>query len=137
MAVTFEQILKMALALDNVVETTSYGTPAFKVDGKLFARLHQDRETFILRMNFDQREDMIAMDPDTFFITDHYKNYEWVLVRMSQVSPSAMRQLLEISHQSRSIRKSKLGTRKNSSPIDHRNATRQKVENDDTPSRNR
>jgi hypothetical protein len=108
MAVTFEQIRKMALALDSVVETTSYGTPAFKVKGKLFARLHQDRETFILRMNFDQRDDMIAMDPDTFFITDHYKNYEWVLVRMERVSPSAMRQLLEIAQQSRSIQKGKL-----------------------------
>ena len=113
MAVTFEQIRKIAVALDSVVETTSYGTPAFKVNGKLFARLHQDRETIILRMNLDQREDMIAMDPETFFITDHYKNYEWVLVRMAQVSPSTMRKLLEISHQSRSIRKSKLGTRKN------------------------
>ncbi|MBC7998956.1 MAG: hypothetical protein IAF58_13485, partial [Leptolyngbya sp.] len=97
----------------------------------------QDREAFILRMNFDQPEDMIAMDPDIFFIIDHYKNYEWVLVRMAQISPSAMRELLEISHQSRSIRKSKLGTRKSNPHTDHKSAKEQKVENDDTPSRNR
>ena len=40
MAVTFEQIHKMAWTLDSVVETTSYGTPAFKVNVKLFTRLH-------------------------------------------------------------------------------------------------
>jgi len=77
-----------------------------------------------------QREDMIALDPGTFFITDRYKNYEWVLVRMAQVTPSAMRRLLEISHESRSIRKSKLGTRKNNPRINHN-------ESDDKPSRNK
>jgi hypothetical protein len=112
MAVSFEKIRKSALALDGVVETSSYGTPAFKVNGKLFARLHQDGKTFIVHMNFDQREDLIAMDPDTFFITEHYKNYEWVLVNMATVSATAMTRLLANSHQARSVKKNKLTARK-------------------------
>ena len=42
MAVTFETVRQMALSLDNVEEGTSYGTPAFKVGGVLFARLRED-----------------------------------------------------------------------------------------------
>ena len=40
--VTFEQVRKIALALQNVEEGTSYGTAAFKTGGKLLARLKED-----------------------------------------------------------------------------------------------
>ena len=39
---TFDDVRKIALALDHVEESTSYGTPAFKVRGKLVARLRED-----------------------------------------------------------------------------------------------
>ncbi len=97
MSVSFEMVREMALALDDVVESTSYGTPAFKVKGKLFVRLHQDLESLVIRMDMDQREDFIALDPETFYITDHYKDYEWLLVRMSKVKPSTLRELLNIA----------------------------------------
>ena len=42
---TFESVRLIALALPKVEEATSYGTPAFKVAGKLFVRLHQDGES--------------------------------------------------------------------------------------------
>jgi hypothetical protein len=32
--------------------------------------------------------------PDKFYITDHYLNYPWVLVRMSSVTPDELRDLL-------------------------------------------
>ena len=38
----FEAVRRIAVALDKVEEGTSYGTPAFKVGGKLFVRMHQD-----------------------------------------------------------------------------------------------
>jgi hypothetical protein len=98
MSVSFEKIREMALALDNVEESTSYGTPAFKVKGKLFVRLHQDGESLVIRMGFDQREDFIALDPETFYITDHYKDHEWLLVRMAKVKATALRELLSIAH---------------------------------------
>ncbi len=97
MPVDIKMVRKIALSLDNAEEATSYGTVAFKVNGKLFARLHQDGESLIVRMDFDQREDFIASDPDTFFITDHYKNYEWLLIRMAKVDVDTLSRLLKIS----------------------------------------
>jgi len=93
-SVTFETVREIALALENVEEGVSYGTPAFKVNGELFARQHQDGESLVLRMDFEQREALMAEDPSTYYITDHYLNYEWILVRLSRVHQDALRDLL-------------------------------------------
>jgi hypothetical protein len=94
MAVTFDAIQKMALALDNVEEATSYGTPAFKLGGTMIARLRDDLGALVLRMSIEDREALTAEDPETYFITDHYLNYPYVLIRMTRVHPDAMRDLL-------------------------------------------
>jgi hypothetical protein len=96
--VTFETVRQIARSLDNVEESTSYGTPAFKVRGELFIRLHQDFDsTIVVRTDFDQREELLAVDPETYFITDHYRSYPWVLVRLSRVHPDALRDLLRMA----------------------------------------
>ncbi len=100
--VTFETIRRLALALPNVEEGTSYGTPALKVKGKLFVRLHQDLDKIVLRMPFDRREEMMADDPETYFITDHYRSYPWVLVSLSRVRADALPELLNIAHRTSS-----------------------------------
>ena len=46
--VTFAKIKRLASALAEVEQSTSYGTPAFKVLGKLVARLEADEETLVL-----------------------------------------------------------------------------------------
>lgn len=91
----FATVRKIALSLGNVEESTSYGTPAFKLrDGVGFTRLHQDGESLVVKMDFEQREALMAHDPATYYITDHYLNYEWILVRLSRVHPDALRDLL-------------------------------------------
>ena len=90
----FNDVRRIALSLDNVEEGTSYGTPAFKVGGALFVRMHQDGESLVVRTDFEQREELMASDPETYYITDHYLNYEWVLVSLSRVHPDALRDLM-------------------------------------------
>jgi hypothetical protein len=92
--VTFEQVRKIARALPNVEEGTSYGTPAFKTDGKLLARLKEDGDSLVVATTFEEREEMMEADPETYYITDHYLKYPWILVRLSRVSPDALRDLL-------------------------------------------
>jgi hypothetical protein len=93
-AVTFGVARRMALALDHAEEVSSYGTPGFKVDGVLFARLHQSLDALVVRMDFEQRAALMEADPETYFITDHYLNYEWILVRLDRVDPDALQDLL-------------------------------------------
>jgi hypothetical protein len=94
MAMTFEAVRKIALGLDNVEEGSSYGTPAFKVRGALIARLRDDLGALVVRMSIDDREALMAADPQTYFITDHYLNYPWILVNLARVHPDAMLDLL-------------------------------------------
>ena len=92
--VTFETVREIARTLPGAAESTSYGTPAFKVKKKLFARQHQDGESLVIGVDFDQREEMMKDAPEKFYITDHYVNYPWMLVRMSKVNRDELRDLL-------------------------------------------
>jgi hypothetical protein len=56
--------------------------------------MHQDGESLVVRTDFEQREELMASDPKTYYITDHYLNYEWVLVSLSRVHPDALRDLM-------------------------------------------
>jgi hypothetical protein len=93
----FEAVRRIALALEKVEEGTSYGTPAFKVSGALFVRMHQDGESLVVRTDFEQREELMVADPETYYITDHYLNYEWILIRLSRVQPDALRDLIRMA----------------------------------------
>ena len=97
MSMAFQAVRKVALSLDGVEEGTSYGTAAFRVKGELFARQHQDMESLVLRTDFEQRAELMAADPETYYITDHYLKYEWVLVRMARLHPDALRDLLRMA----------------------------------------
>jgi hypothetical protein len=92
--VSFDTVREIAQTLPGAEESTSYGTPAFKVKKKLFARQHQDGESLVIGMDFEEREEMMSAAPEKFYITDHYLNYPWMLVRMSKVNRDELRDLL-------------------------------------------
>jgi hypothetical protein len=94
-AVTFDIAREIAHSLPGVEASTSYGTPALKVRGKLFARLHQDGEALVLRSDVVDRQILMQADPYVFFITEHYRAYPWILVRLSSVQRAALPDLLE------------------------------------------
>ena len=96
--VTYDTVRRLALTLPGVEESTSYGTPALKVKGKLMVRLHDDGDKIVVAMPFERREEMMAADPETYFITDHYRDYPWILVSLAKVHEDALRDLLQIAH---------------------------------------
>lgn len=94
----FDAVREIALALPGAVEGTAYGSPAFRVDGKMFACLavHRSAEpnTLVIRMDFDQRDELIEADPRTYYLTDHYVDYPCVLVRLARIREDALPDLL-------------------------------------------
>jgi hypothetical protein len=92
--VDYKTLWRIALALPGVEESTSYGTPAFKAGGKLLARLREDGDSLVVMTTFEDREILMEADPRVFFLTDHYLNYPIVLVRLSAVGHSALREVL-------------------------------------------
>jgi hypothetical protein len=49
-------------------------------------------------MDFEDRAELLAADPDVYYLTDHYVGYSAVLVRFSRLTPDALRDLLGMAH---------------------------------------
>ncbi|HET6616526.1 MAG TPA: MmcQ/YjbR family DNA-binding protein [Gemmatimonadota bacterium] len=92
---TYETVRELAGRLPGVEESTAYGTPALKVRGKGFVRLKEDGVTIVLRTDPLEREHLLRAHPGVFFITDHYRDHPWVLVRLAEATRAQMRELLE------------------------------------------
>jgi hypothetical protein len=93
--VTLRTVRRLALALPGVEEGLCYGTPGFRVRGKFLARIRDDGETLVVKCGDDERDCRMQADPATFFITDHYRGYPTVLVRLATVRAADVRSLLE------------------------------------------
>jgi hypothetical protein len=92
---TFDDVRTIALAWPGVEDETSYGTPALKVKGKGLARLREDGETLVvIGVNLDERDMLMEAEPDIFFITDHYRDWPTVLVRLPRAEPDMIKGLL-------------------------------------------
>ncbi len=77
-----ELFRKLALSLPAMIESVSYGTPSFKLKDKMLARFHQDGISLVLKMDFETRDFLMQVNSDTYYITEHYKNYPYLLVRL-------------------------------------------------------
>ena len=95
--ITFAEVRDLALALPAVEEGTAYGTPAFRVKGRFLLRLREDGETLAVRIPMEERDALLQMDPDVFFLTDHYRAYPSILVRLAQVRCGQLADLLELA----------------------------------------
>lgn len=75
---------------------TSYGTPAVKVKGKLLSRWRTEAEgALAIRCDFLDRQILLVAQPDVFFLTDHYRDYPMILLRIDKASRAAMTDAVE------------------------------------------
>ena len=91
---TFDDVRAIALNLPEVAETTSYGTPSFKVRKQMLCRLRDDGATLVIRVDPLEREALLAEPGGAYFITPHYQDYPYVLVELESADPNEVRELL-------------------------------------------
>jgi len=94
MAVTFDMVRAAALKLPSVSESTSYGTPCLRVGKTMICRLREDNETLVLKLDLMERDILMEAEPEVFFITDHYRGYPAVLVRLPKADIDHIEMLL-------------------------------------------
>ena len=101
-ACAFDIVRTIGLELPGVEATTKYdGSPVLKLDGIFVAGLamHPSAEpdTLVVRSDLEVREALVEDAPDTYYLTDYYRSYPLVLVRLKRVEPDALRDLLSVS----------------------------------------
>ena len=98
----FDTVREIALALPSVEEGTAYGSPAFKVGGQLLACIpvHRSAEpgSVAVRVSIEDRGELLATDPEVYYITDHYAGHDAVLIRLARIKLEALRGLLRMAH---------------------------------------
>jgi hypothetical protein len=94
--VTPAQFRKIALSFPEANEKPSYGKPSFFIAKKFFTRYRKDDNSVVFIVDgIDTRDMMLELDPKTYHITDHYKDYPAVLVRMERITPDELKLMLE------------------------------------------
>lgn len=101
LALTF--IRNTVMALPGVTEQICFETPAFYVKKHIFARLKEDGQNLVVHTL--EREKWMQKDPLTFFITDHYINYKYMLVNLERVDPDDLKTLLLTAWKNRAPKK--------------------------------
>ena len=98
--IDFNTVRQIGLELPGVVAGTAWGQRALKVGTRFLCcrAVHKSAEpgSIIVVVGFDERALLIAADPQTFYLTDHYINYPVVLVRLSRISRSRLREVLAL-----------------------------------------
>lgn len=85
-----------AAKLPGVEEGTWYGTPALMVRGRSFVRV-KDAGTVVVLCPIEEKEMLIAAEPDIFYETDHYRGWPAMLVRIAAIDDAALAHRLERS----------------------------------------
>ena len=96
--VSFDEVRRIGLQLQDVEDGSMYGSPALKLRGRLIAcvAVHKSAEpgSLVVRTDFEERTALLNEAPETYYLTDHYVTHPVVLVRMSRIGRDQLRDLL-------------------------------------------
>jgi hypothetical protein len=94
----WDDVCRIARTLPDAQETTTYGQPCFKVNGRPFVNTGRVAGAIVTRAPDDERDLLIAARPDAYFTTPHYDGWEAVLVRLDAVDDDELAGRIEDSY---------------------------------------
>lgn len=77
----------LSLALPEVTLAHPWGHEALKAHGKLWCYWSFYEDAAVFKADHDERDMLMAADPDTFFLHPHYTKHPLVLVRAGRIDP--------------------------------------------------
>jgi hypothetical protein len=95
---TWDDVRRLALALPEAEESTTYRKPAYKVGGRAFAwESPHEHGTLVLRCDPGERPLMIEARPEMFFVVPHYEAHPMVLVHVEEADGEELADRIEES----------------------------------------
>ena len=95
MPLTKVEARKIALATPGTSEGPFFGKPAIFLGEEYLCRIHDKEEAVALRVGtIEMRDVMLEAEPKLFYITDHYKPWPGLLVRLSMLDTKTLKNLI-------------------------------------------
>ena len=99
----FDRVRRFGLQLPNVEEGTSFGSPALKVGGTMFACIPTNKQaepdSIVVRLSFTERDLRVSFAPAIYYVKPHYEGYTCVLARVKLLDDDGLKELLETAWQ--------------------------------------
>ena len=90
------QARRIALSFPGAYERVSQGGPEIRVGNASLVRIGtREPDTLMLKTgSLEERDMMLEAEPKLFFITDHFRTYKGLLVRLTALDAKTLRALL-------------------------------------------
>ena len=93
--ITRAQGWKIALAIPGATEVLWFKKPAVFLHDQFLTKVHDKEEAMTLRVSsMEMRDMMLEAEPRLFYITDHYRNFPFVLARLKALTPKVLKEIL-------------------------------------------
>ncbi len=90
-----DRLIAIALELPAAERGTAWGQAVVKVGKKSLFYWNPTWNAPVFMVDFDTRDFLIEADPETFFTTDHHRNWPCVLARPDTVDEGWVREQLK------------------------------------------
>jgi hypothetical protein len=89
-------VRRIALSLPETTEKPWFGTPGFRVKDKGFLRIRSEAEggLVVFVADLEEKDALLASDPEKFFTTPHYDGHPTVLVHLEAVDVDELTELI-------------------------------------------
>ena len=86
---------KIMLAIPGTDERLWFNQPSVFIHDRFLAKTHHKEDAVTLQVgSMEMRDMMLEAEPKLFYITDHYRKFPFVLIRLSALTRSVLKDIL-------------------------------------------
>src|SRR5580704_15302095 len=95
MPLTRSEAWKIILAVPGAENRLWFNQPSGFLHDRFLAKVHHKEEAVTLQVgSMEMRDMMLEAEPKLFYITDHYRNFPFVLIRLKALTPKTLKEIL-------------------------------------------
>ena len=86
---------KVMLSIQGTDERLWFNQPSVFIHDRFLAKTHHKENAVTLQVgSMEMRDMMLEAEPELFYITDHYRKFPFVLVRLSALTKTVLKEML-------------------------------------------
>lgn len=89
------QARQVMLSIPGTDERLWFREPSVFIHDRFLAKTHKKEDAVTLQVgSMEMRNMMLEAEPKLFYITDHYRNFPFVLIRLSALTKTVLKEML-------------------------------------------